>query len=77
MWLVWGEESCVQVFGGETCGKEPLVRPRHRWEVKNNSGFPGSGVRCINWIDLDQDRDIWRNIVYAVMNLTSFTKCGE
>jgi hypothetical protein len=25
------EERCTQGFGGETCGKEPLRRPRLRW----------------------------------------------
>jgi len=27
-----GEKKCIQGFGGETRGKEPLGRPRHRWE---------------------------------------------
>jgi hypothetical protein len=26
------QESCISGIGGETCGKEPLRRPRHRWE---------------------------------------------
>jgi hypothetical protein len=25
-------ERCIQFFGGETWGKEPLGRPRRRWE---------------------------------------------
>jgi len=44
---------------------------------QNDNGFPESGVRGMNWIDLAQDRDVWRNLVYAVMNLTSFIKCTE
>jgi len=27
-----GKERCIQGFGGETEGKGPLRRPRHRWE---------------------------------------------
>ena len=27
-----GERRCIQGFGGETWGKRPLGRPRHRWE---------------------------------------------
>jgi len=27
-----GEEWCIQGFGGETEGKRPLGRLRHRWE---------------------------------------------
>jgi hypothetical protein len=26
-----GQERCIQRFGGETCGHEPLGRPRRRW----------------------------------------------
>jgi hypothetical protein len=25
------QERCIKGIGGETCGKEPLRRPRHRW----------------------------------------------
>jgi hypothetical protein len=34
-----GEERCIEGFDGETCGKEPLERPRRRWEddVKRGS----------------------------------------
>jgi hypothetical protein len=27
-----GNERCIQDFGGETRGKEPLARPRRKWE---------------------------------------------
>jgi hypothetical protein len=30
----------------------------------------------IDWIDLAQDRDRWRALVYTVMNIRSI-KCGE
>jgi hypothetical protein len=32
MWHVWGQERCIQGFGGATSGKEPLGRPRNRWD---------------------------------------------
>jgi hypothetical protein len=28
----WGQERCIQCSGGEAWGKEPLGRPRIRWE---------------------------------------------
>ena len=31
MWHVWVRKGGVYVLGGETGGKEPLGRPRHRW----------------------------------------------
>jgi hypothetical protein len=50
-------------------GKNPLGRPRCRW--KDNIGMDLQDVRCegIDWIELAQDRERWRAIVNAVMNL--------
>jgi hypothetical protein len=48
--------------------RKPLVRPRHRWEDNINMDLEevGGGIK---WIGLAQDRDIWRGLVIAVMNL--------
>jgi hypothetical protein len=35
------------------------------------------GGRGADWIDLAQDRDRWRALVYTVMNLRGSIKCGE
>jgi hypothetical protein len=61
-------EKRVQGFGGKTRRKERLGRPRRRWEdgIKMDLGEIGSGVE---WIHLAQDRDHWRAVVNAVMNL--------
>ena len=50
-------------------GKRPLVRPRRRWE--DNIKIYLKEVACggMDWIDLAQDRDRWRAVVNAVMNL--------
>jgi hypothetical protein len=50
-------------------GKKPLGRPRHRWE--DNIKMDLQEVECggMEGIELDQDRDKWRAIVNAVMNL--------
>jgi hypothetical protein len=49
-------------------GKRPLERPRRRWEdgIKMDLKEIGLGVE---WIHLSQDRNHWRAIVNAVMNL--------
>jgi hypothetical protein len=64
-----GEERNVcRVLVGEPEGKRPLVRPRRRCEggIKMDLREIGGGVE---WIHLAQDRDRWRAVVNAVMNL--------
>jgi len=50
-------------------GMRPLGRPRRRWE--DNIKMDLQEVECggVDWIELAQDRDSWRTIVNAVMNL--------
>jgi hypothetical protein len=54
---------------GQSEGKRPLGRPRHRWEDFIKMDL--QKVRCggIDWIDLAQDRDRWWALVNDVMNL--------
>jgi hypothetical protein len=61
--------NVYRVLVGKPEGKRPLERPRRRWEdgIKKTLGrFVGGGVE---WIHLTQDRDRWRAVVSAVMNL--------
>ena len=50
-------------------GKRPLGRPRRRWEDKINIDLQEVGCGGMDWIDLAQDRNRWRALVNAVMNL--------
>ena len=64
-----GEGSGVhRVLVGKPEGKRPLGRPRRRWEdnIKMDLQEVGGGR---DWIGLAQDRDGWRKLVNAVMNL--------
>ena len=69
----WGEcgahgggERCGQVSNVETRGKEPLGRPRLRWEDNINMDLQEVGGGG-DWMELAQDRDRWRALVNTVM----------
>ena len=60
-----GEERVVyRVLVGKPEGKRPLGKPRRRW-VDNIR----MDLQDVDWIGLAQDRDRWRTLVSAVMNL--------
>ena len=49
-------------------GLRPLGRPRRRWEyIKMDRKEIGINTR--NWVDSAQDRDNWRALVNATLNL--------
>ena len=65
-----GERKGVyRVLVGKPEGKRQLGRPRSRWEDNNKMDIQKVGCGCMDWIKLAQDRDRWREIVNAVMNL--------
>jgi hypothetical protein len=64
------EERRVQrVLVGKPEGKRSLGRPRRRWEDGIRMDLREIGLGCVDWIRLSQDRDRWRAVVSAVMNL--------
>ena len=50
-------------------GKRPLGRPRRRWVDNIRMDLKEVGCGCMDWIGPAQDRDRWRTLVSAVMNL--------
>jgi len=65
-----GEDRGVYgVLVGNPEGRRLLGRPTHRWV--DNIKLDLQEVRCgyMDWIGLAQDRDRWRTLVSAVMNL--------
>ena len=54
---------------GKLEGKRPLGRSRRRWEDNITMDLQEVGCGSTDWIDLAQDRDMWRALVNAVMNL--------
>jgi hypothetical protein len=65
-----GEERKVyKVLVGNPEGKIPLGRPGRRWEDGIRKDLRESGLGGVDSIRLAQDRDRWRAVVSAVMNL--------
>jgi hypothetical protein len=65
-----GEERKVyRVLVGKPEGKRPLGRPRRRWENGIRMDLRETRLGGVDWIRLAQDRDRWRVVVSAVMNL--------
>jgi hypothetical protein len=54
-------------------GKRPLGRPRSRWEDGIRMDLGEIGLGDVDWIRLAQDRDRWRAVVSAAMNLRALT----
>ena len=58
-----------RVLVGKPEGKGPLGRPRRRWEDNIKMDLQGVRGGGMDWIELAQDRDRWRALVNAVMNV--------
>ena len=64
------ERGCIVSFWGRKPeGKRPLGRPRRRCVDNIRMDLQEAGCGYMDWIGLAQDRDRWRTIVSAVMNL--------
>jgi len=65
-----GEERGVyRALVGKSEGKRTLRRLRRRWVDNIRMDLQEVGGGYMDWIGLAQDRDRWRTVVSAVMNL--------
>jgi hypothetical protein len=74
MMLKYREEAYIlrgayRVLVGKPEGKRPFGRRRRRWEDNVKMDLRAVRCRVMDLIELAQDRDSWRALVNAVMNL--------
>jgi hypothetical protein len=62
-------KDAYRVLVGKPEGKRLLGRPKLRWEDNIKIDLQEAGCEGMDWIELAQDRDRWRALVNAVMNL--------
>ena len=65
------------VFLGKPEGRRPLGRPRRRWVDNIRMDLQEVGCGYMDWSGLAQDRDRWRTLLSAVMNLRVSWNAGN
>ena len=66
---IGAERGVYRVLVGKPEGSRPLGRPRRRWVDNIRMDLQQVGCGYMDWIGLAQDRDRWRKLVSAVINL--------
>jgi hypothetical protein len=64
-----GKRNAYRLLVGKPEGRRPPGRPRRRWVDNIKMDLVEVGWGGVDWIGLAQDRDRWRALVNAVMNL--------
>ena len=61
--------SAFKILTGKPTGKRLLGRPRRRWEDNIRMDLEEKCINAGNWVDSAQDRNYWRALVNATLNL--------
>jgi hypothetical protein len=61
-------KNTCKVSAGKPEGKSPLLKCRRRWEDDIKTVFRETGLDCMDWIHMTQDRDKRRAIVNMIVN---------
>ena len=61
--------SAFKILTGKPTGKRPLGRLGRRLEDNIRMYLKEILINIRNWVDLVQDRDFWRALVNAALNL--------
>ena len=63
------DRNAFKILTGKPTGKRPLRRPRRRWDDNITMDLKEFGINTSNWIDSAQNRDCWRALLNAALNL--------
>ena len=63
------DRSAFRILTGRPTGWRHLGRRRRRWEDNIRMDLEEIGVNADNWVDSAQDRNYWRALVNAALNL--------
>ena len=66
---MWERRVSYRVLLGKPEGKRALERPRRRWEDNIKMDLQEVGCGGMDWIELIQEKDKWRELVNVAMNL--------
>ena len=61
--------SAFKILRDKPTGKRRLGWHRHTWEESIRMDLKDIGINTRNWVDSTQDRDYWRALVSAALNL--------
>ena len=63
------KRSVYRLLVAKPEGKRPHGRHWRRWKDNTKMDLEEIGCGDMGWIDLAQDRDSWRSLVKALMNI--------
>jgi hypothetical protein len=61
--------SAFKMSTGKPTGKRPLGKPSSRWEDNIRMDLEEIDINAGMWVDSAEDRDYWRALVNAALNL--------
>ena len=61
--------SAFKILTDKPTGKRPLERSRRRWEDNIRMDLEEIGISAGNWVDSARNRNYWRALVNAALNL--------
>ena len=64
-----GDRNAFKILADKPIGNRSLGRPRRRWEDAIRMDFEERGINAGNCVESSQDRNYWRALVNATLNL--------